>query len=565
MSFVKFQTSAHGRRWVRVVLLVLAGIFVLGAFWSFGSPMGGGPGGGGAERAVFTVNGKPVQAVQFWTAFENYRNYFGSGVDNYFSTMYMSVREIVRETVVTGEAKTRGITAPAAEVEEKRQEYVDQQIQRAGEGTQRNRFLVDQDLTWEEFTTKVTRDSKSRTSQFKVQIVEEKLREALTKDVTVTDEELLAKYRTFEVSHILVKVPTDRDRQAWEEANPDTASSESASESSPESGSAESSPKAAKPKRPKWMDRGDADALALAQDLYTRIVEGKEDFAALAKADSDDTYSAMEGGSLGSLDYQGLQGMDEDFRAGVLALSEGEVSQPVKSRFGYHVIKLDKRTDKDVPADFEQTKEQARQTELKTKQQRVYGEKVDELIQGAKLTFADKEPEIAWTLGNRQGERTLAEDVAAQTHALQLLQEVIETKNREAASRNPDDPAGVEGLSQYYYAVGSIYRERKLWGDALAAFQKAMESSPSWETKLEVGRCFVELNQNKDAVDLLKAVSEDTPGPQYTRVHQDLFSLFSRIGEEKLASKELQILQEAQQANPYGGMGGLGGMPLDVQ
>jgi foldase protein PrsA len=564
MSFVKFQNSAHGRRGVRIVLLVMAAIFVGGAIWSFGTPMRGNAG-GERERAVFSVNGKPVSAAQFWGAFENYRNYFGSGVDSYFSTMYMAVREIVRETVVSGEAKARGITAPADEVETKRQEYVDQQIQRAGDGPQRNRFLVDQDLTWNEYLTKVNRDAKARTSQFKGQIIEDRLKEALAKDVTVSDEDLLAKYRTFEVRHILIKVPTDRDRQSWLDAHPQAEGSESAAESAPESASTESGPNAARNKKPKWLDRSDDQALALAQDLRKRIVEGKEDFAALAKADSDDTYSALEGGSLGSLDYQGLQGMDPDFRAGVVALNEGDVSEPVKSKFGYHIIKVDKRTDKDIPADFEQTKEQLRQAELKTKQQTVYGEKVDEMIQGAKLTFADKEPEIAWALGNRQGERTLAEENAVQTRALQLLQEIIETKTREAASRKGDDMVSSEGLSQYYYAVGSIYKERKLWGDALAAFQKAMESSPTWETKLEVGRCFVELKRNSDAVGLLKAVSEDTPGPQYTRVHQDLFSLFSRIGEEKLASKELKVLQEAQQANPYGGMGGPGGMPLNVR
>ncbi len=561
MSFVKFQKSARARLAVQIVLWGIVVVFVIGAFWSFGRPMPVGQ--EQPDRPVFAVNGQVVRAAQLWGTFEQYRSYFGSGPDAYFSTLYAATSQIVRGAVVQGEAKQRRITASSAEVEEKRTEFVDQQIKRAGEGPDRNRFLVEQDLTWKEYETRVARDAKARTAEFRAQICEDKLRTALTSDITVSDAELLARYRTFEVRHILIKVPSERERDAWLEQNP---GAESAVESS-ESASTESGADSAA-KKPAWFDRTEEQALAKAQELRTRLEDPNESFALLAKDNSDDTYSAMEGGSLGKLDYQGLQGMVPEFREAVVALEAGTVSQPVKSEFGYHLIKVETVEEKDVPKDFEQTKDKLRETELKTKQQRAYGERIQDLVESANIQFEDPEAEIAWLRGNRAGERTKSEETVSRQRALQLLQEVIEKKTREMESRaalTPDEPVSKEGLSQYYYEIGAIYKEQKLWGDALQAFRLSAESSPTWESQLEVGRCLVELNRGAEAIDLLKSVSEDTPGPRYAKVHQELLSLFSRAGDEKSATKELELLQQAQQANPYGGMGGPGGMPLNVQ
>ncbi len=73
-------------------------------------------------------------------------------------------------------------------------------------------------------------------------------------------------------------------------------------------------------------------------DLRKRIVNG-EDFAVLAKEFSEGP-SATVGGDLGMVKRGS---MVPDFEAGALALKPGEVSMPVKSPFGYHLIKLETR------------------------------------------------------------------------------------------------------------------------------------------------------------------------------------------------------------------------------
>ncbi|WP_341501513.1 SurA N-terminal domain-containing protein [Gallaecimonas sp. GXIMD4217] len=79
------------------------------------------------------------------------------------------------------------------------------------------------------------------------------------------------------------------------------------------------------------------DAEGRAKELLARINAG-EDFAALAKDHSEDTFSGQNGGDLDWFD-KGV--MDPAFDEAVFAMTgEGEVVGPVKSSFGYHLIKL---------------------------------------------------------------------------------------------------------------------------------------------------------------------------------------------------------------------------------
>ena len=73
-----------------------------------------------------------------------------------------------------------------------------------------------------------------------------------------------------------------------------------------------------------------------AEDLIAKIKAG-ESFESLAKKNSDDPGSAELGGDLG---YFGRGTMEADFENAVFSLKEGEVSEPVLTSFGYHIIKL---------------------------------------------------------------------------------------------------------------------------------------------------------------------------------------------------------------------------------
>jgi parvulin-like peptidyl-prolyl isomerase len=80
----------------------------------------------------------------------------------------------------------------------------------------------------------------------------------------------------------------------------------------------------------------EAEALALALDLRQRLENG-EDFATLAAEYSDDTGSAAKGGDLG---WFGRGKMVPVFEDAAFSLAPGEISQPIRSDFGYHIIQV---------------------------------------------------------------------------------------------------------------------------------------------------------------------------------------------------------------------------------
>tara|TARA_R110001583_G_scaffold41891_1_gene133173 strand:- start:73842 stop:75728 length:1887 start_codon:yes stop_codon:yes gene_type:complete len=85
------------------------------------------------------------------------------------------------------------------------------------------------------------------------------------------------------------------------------------------------------------IEGDDAEVMATFASIKNRLAQG-EYFAALATELSQDTGSAAEGGDLG-LFQRGV--MDPAFEEAVFSMTKiGEVSEPVKTEFGYHLIKL---------------------------------------------------------------------------------------------------------------------------------------------------------------------------------------------------------------------------------
>ena len=78
-----------------------------------------------------------------------------------------------------------------------------------------------------------------------------------------------------------------------------------------------------------------------AKEIKEKLDSG-QDFAELAKEFSKDSANAENGGNLGTFS-KGQ--MVKEFEDAVFKLKEGEISEPVKTQFGYHIIKLNKVAD----------------------------------------------------------------------------------------------------------------------------------------------------------------------------------------------------------------------------
>lgn len=90
--------------------------------------------------------------------------------------------------------------------------------------------------------------------------------------------------------------------------------------------------------------------------LKTRI-QGGDDFAALAKSHSEDTASAVNGGDLG---WTNPGTMVPEFEEQVRQLQPGEISEPFKTQFGWHIVQVLERREHDNSKDIQRDK--ARET-----------------------------------------------------------------------------------------------------------------------------------------------------------------------------------------------------------
>ncbi len=106
--------------------------------------------------------------------------------------------------------------------------------------------------------------------------------------------------------------------------------------------------------------------------LRERILGG-EDFAEIAREYSDDKETAKEGGDLGWFD---LAAIPSEFRLAARDLKTGEVSEPFKTQFGIHILKMLER-EPSRPVDLNRDWEFISNQALAEKQDRVFREWLD--------------------------------------------------------------------------------------------------------------------------------------------------------------------------------------------
>lgn len=231
---------------------------------------------------------------------------------------------LIESRLVIQNAKELGIEVDEAEVDKE----INAGKTQLGSEEEFKKFLEGQGITEEKFR-----------EQLKENIVIGKVLEKVTKDVTVTDddvakfyEENKAQFTTrpgAKMSHILVEKEEDAKKIKAE-------------------------------------------------------YDGGKDFADLAaEYGTDGTKST--GGSLGGfIEYDSTQ-YDPDFLAGAKALKEGEVSDPVKTQFGYHLIKVDGVQTEEVVAPLEEVKENIKAKLLQEKQYQKFSEHIAALKEKAKI------------------------------------------------------------------------------------------------------------------------------------------------------------------------------------
>ncbi|MFD0829178.1 peptidylprolyl isomerase [Neobacillus sp. M.A.Huq-85] len=125
--------------------------------------------------------------------------------------------------------------------------------------------------------------------------------------------------------------------------------------------------------------------LKTAKEVKKKLDAG-EKFEDLAKKYSQDPGSAQNGGDLG---WFGTGKMDPAFEKAAYALKINEISEPVKSQFGYHIIQV---TDKKKKKSFDQMK---KELEYQVKSSKLTNDDINKAMQNelkaADVTVSDKD------------------------------------------------------------------------------------------------------------------------------------------------------------------------------
>jgi peptidyl-prolyl cis-trans isomerase C len=160
-----------------------------------------------------------------------------------------------------------------------------------------------------------------------------------------------------------------------------------------------------------------------AKELKKKVEEGA-DFAALAKEHSKDPGTKEDGGMLG---YFSAGQMVPQFEQAAFAVEKGKISAPVKSQFGWHIIKVEDRRQKPPPS-FDEVKERILASMMHQKAQAAAAS----LREKAKVEYLDEEikKEVEAANDSQSAQRKEIED---------MIKKQIEAQEKGAAA--PADEA----------------------------------------------------------------------------------------------------------------------------
>jgi len=308
---------------------------------------------GGSRTVVGEINGVNVQLAaysqQLQSAIEQQQRATGRTLtaEEIEQVRDEVWRQLVAQISLEKEYEKRGIQARSDEVAMAIQESPPQQLLTQPEFQTDGRFDITKYQSWLRSSAGAQYIPYLK-AQYEDEIRRSKLLRVVTADVYVSDAGLWQAWRdanekvTAEVTAILPRnaVPdssvavTEQEAQAYFDSHRDDFKRPATAFMSYVS-------------LPRFPDASDsAAALERVQALRQEILDGAP-FSEVATRESADSVSAANGGDLGEF---GRGSMDPAFEKAAFNLPVGAVSEPVLSAFGYHLIKVEKRSGDKVSA-----------------------------------------------------------------------------------------------------------------------------------------------------------------------------------------------------------------------
>ncbi|MGE5532245.1 MAG: peptidylprolyl isomerase [Bacteroidota bacterium] len=489
-------------------------IFVAGAYYTFGGPGGGknasaNQGGGGAQTAVVArVNGEKIPRQLYDANLQMRLQGMGDERDitqeRYLRSGTLSSLE---DAIMMRQAtRKEGIKVSGADLSAEKDKQIEQMVsQRFPDKRSLVRFLKKENKSLDQYKDDLRKEAFSDSEALREQVARQKLQKAVEDKVTMTDADVADSYSEVKASHILIDPKKE-------------AAAAQAGQKDPKAAPAD----------------GDALAKKKAEDLLAQIQKGA-DFAKLAKENSADPGSAVKGGDLGWF-KKGM--MVPEFDAEAFKLQPGQVSSaPVKSDFGYHIIKVTARR-QNLPKDFNQNKEMYKQQALQEKKSRAWQEFQQQMKKDAKIEIID--PELkAYSLLDDGKE---AEGIAA-------LDQVV--------NKDPQNAVAAWELAQLYDQKGDKAKTTEL----LEKVTLTEDGARNPMVHIRLADLYQQQNNKPKALDEYKNAFDRASGftMQNFSANMQIEQKLKQLGDTTTVpqvSKWLADYRKQQAENPMGGFGG---------
>lgn len=337
------RTLRQNTKWI---FYILALAFVGWMVFDVGMGVTG-QGSYGAADVVLKVNGQAVHTTEYQAALQNayeqFRQQNGFGPltrEDERQIQDQVVDQLIQSLLLREEYQRLGITATEEEIMAAARTSPPPEVMQAAEFQTNGQFDVTKYQRY--LATGDRQFLQALEARYREQIPQVKLAQYLTADVYVSDAKLWRIYRDQHDSVTVALVALQPALVPDSEAAVSEAAVEryfAAHRDDYKRPAVAYLTYTALDRRPDAADTAAARARALV--LRAEVLRGGADrFAVVAKRESADSASGREGGDLRWL-KRNQPGYDPQFLAGLRALRPGQVSEPVLSSFGYHLIRAD--------------------------------------------------------------------------------------------------------------------------------------------------------------------------------------------------------------------------------
>ncbi len=487
----------------------LAVVFGLGMVTYFGGGGCGGAGGGSRESSVVgKVNGieitQPQLAKAVSQAQDRMRSNMYPGSDDALYQVqqnYQAFNQLKQAALLEDAAKREGVSVNDSELlaEAKTQLTAQLQMQRM----QISQKKPMNDKEWADFVKKQTgkslpefidsiaKDSVTKDGeQIKLGLLQKRLQDKVSKVDDPSDEVLKAGLDMLNIRHILVTTGK----------------------------------------------RKDADALKLANEIEAKIKAGG-DFAKLAGQYSEDPGSKTRGGELNpGLRNSLASSYVPEFAEAADKLKLGEVSQPVKSSYGYHIIKLDKITS-GVTKDFEKRKPELKKQYIDTAKQALWSKYQKQLIDNAKVEINDPEIKVFdAAFGDPKSSPYTPEGIGK---AVKLFDEASKTNNSTNVQLQ---------LAQLYSMQSSTpgvapALVEQLKQKAAKTYKQALVKMESPMVRIELAKLLWDVGDTKGTIEQLQMASK-VANNRNLQAQDMILAEYKKMGRADLVAAQTKIIAD---------------------